>query len=97
MSTATQTVTKTKIKPISLFQVLLLNDDYTPMDFVVQVLIQLFNKSEAEAEEICMTVHRNGQGVAGVYTKEIAETKAAETIRAARAHGHPLKAVAQEA
>ena len=97
MSTATETVTKTKIKPISLYQVLLLNDDYTPMDFVVQVLVQLFNKSEAEAEEICMNVHRNGRGVAGVYTKEIAETKASEVVRAARAHGHPLKAVAEEA
>lgn len=97
MSTATATKTKTKLKPVSLYQVILLNDDYTPMEFVIAVLEQLFNKNREEAEAVCMAVHNNGKGVAGVYTKEIAMTKAAETIAAAKAHGHPLKAVAQEA
>jgi ATP-dependent Clp protease adaptor protein ClpS len=97
MSTATETVTKTRFKPVNLYQVILLNDDFTPMDFVIAVLMQLYGKNEEEAYTICMNVHKNGKGVAGVYTKEIAETKAAETIRAARANGHPLKAIAQEA
>jgi ATP-dependent Clp protease adaptor protein ClpS len=80
-----------------MYQVLLLNDDYTPMDFVIAVLVQLFNKTEEEAYTICMNVHNNGKGVAGVYTKEIAETKVTETLRAAQSHGHPLVAISQEA
>jgi len=97
MSTALATETTTKIKPITMWRVVFNNDDYTPMDFVIAVLVQLYGKSIAEAEEITMAIHKNGRGIAGVYTKEIAEQKAADTVRVARSHQHPLFAFAESA
>ena len=81
----------------TLFKVVLLNDDYTPMDFVVHVLESLFQKSPAEAIRIMMQVHVNGRGVAGVYSWEIAETKAELVASLAKEAGHPLKATIEEA
>lgn len=81
----------------TLYKVLLLNDDYTTMEFVVQVLEGVFQKTPAEAFRIMMHVHVNGRGIAGVYPWEIAEAKAEKTISMAREAGFPLKAVTEEA
>lgn len=93
----TKTTTKPKIKTPDLYKVILKNDDYTPMDFVVQVLVEIFAKSREEAVKIMMYVHNNGQGVAGIYTKEIATQKAQETIYTARQFGYPLLATVEPA
>jgi len=86
---AVQTQTKTK-KP-SMYKVLLLNDDYTPMDFVVHVLEQFFGKNREEATRIMLHVHQRGVGVCGVYTYEVAETKVAQVTDFARRNQHPLR------
>ncbi|MBI0444854.1 MULTISPECIES: ATP-dependent Clp protease adapter ClpS [Deinococcus] len=78
-----------------LYRVLLLNDDYTPMDFVVEVLQTYFRKSETEAQLIMLAVHHKGQGVAGVYTRDVAETKVAQVTAHARRAGYPLRLVAE--
>jgi len=72
------------------FKVLFHNDDYTTMEFVVRVLEQIFRKSKSEATKIMLKVHHTGSGVAGVYSKQIAETKVEQTIKWAREEGHPL-------
>lgn len=77
-------------------RVLLMNDDYTPMEFVVEVLMDVFGKVEAEAVHIMLKVHVEGQGQAGVYPFEIAETKVEEVHARARAQGHPLRATIEE-
>lgn len=77
------------------FHVILLNDDFTPMDFVVMILMKLFQKNMEEAMSIMLDVHQKGKGVAGTYTLEIAETKAMEVIDAARRSEHPLLAVVE--
>lgn len=91
--TGTGIVTKTrpKTKKPSLYKVLLLNDDYTPMDFVVYVLERFFNKAPEEATRIMLHVHNKGVGICGVYTYEIAETKVAQVMNFAREHQHPLQ------
>jgi ATP-dependent Clp protease adaptor protein ClpS len=81
----------------TLYMVVLLNDDYTPMPFVVDVLESLFQKPPAEAYRIMMQVHLNGRGVAGVYAWEIAETKADTVAALASEAGYPLKATIEEA
>ena len=73
-------------------KVLLHNDDFTPMEFVVDVLETLFHKSKAEATRVMLNVHRNGVGIAGVYAHEVAESKALRTIEVAREAGYPLMA-----
>jgi ATP-dependent Clp protease adaptor protein ClpS len=88
---------KTEKKEPPLFKVVLLNDDYTTMEFVIQVLESVFQKSPAEAFRIMMHVHVNGRGIAGVYPWDIAETKANTVIELARDAGYPLKAVTEEA
>jgi len=87
--TGTKTLTRTK-KP-SLYKVLLLNDDYTPMEFVVYVLERFFQKNREEATTIMLHVHQNGVGLCGVYTYEVAETKVAQVLDLARRHEHPLQ------
>ena len=88
---------RTEKKEPQQFKVLLLNDDYTTMEFVVHVLEAVFQKSPAEAYQIMMHVHVNGRGLAGVYPWEVAETKAETVITMAREAGFPLKAVTEEA
>src|SRR6266850_1115775 len=92
-NTGTGIVTKTrpKTKKPSLYKVLLLNDDYTPMEFVVHVLERFFSKPREEAVQIMLHVHRHGVGICGVYTFEVAETKVAQVIELARRHQHPLQ------
>ncbi len=74
-----------------MFKVLLLNDDFTPMDFVVEVLERFFNKDSDEAMRIMLAVHQNGVGLCGVYPFEIAETKALQVVEHARQNQHPLQ------
>lgn len=92
---------KERIRPIqrdpTQYKVVLLNDDYTTMDFVIHVLEAVFLKSPAEAYRIMMQVHVDGRGIAGVYAWEIAETKADTVASLAREAGFPLKAVVEEA
>jgi ATP-dependent Clp protease adaptor protein ClpS len=85
----TRTAPKTK-KP-SLYKVLLLNDDYTPMEFVVLILERFFSKGREEATRIMLHVHQKGVGVCGVYTFEVAETKVTQVMDFARKHQHPLQ------
>jgi ATP-dependent Clp protease adaptor protein ClpS len=85
------TKTEPKTKRPSLYKVLLLNDDYTPMDFVVYVLERFFNKQSDDANRIMMHVHQKGVGICGVYTYEVAETKVAQVTNFARQHQHPLQ------
>src|ERR687889_2602278 len=84
--------TREQTQQPKLFKVLLLNDDYTTMDFVVEVLESIFNKAPAEAYRIMMAVHTQGKGLCGVYPFDIAETKVQTVIDLAREHGFPLKA-----
>ena len=86
---ALETRTKTKRPP--LYKVLLLNDDYTPMEFVIEVLEKFFGKRQDEATQIMLHVHQKGIGVCGVYTYEIAETKAVQVTNYARKYEHPLQ------
>ena len=87
--TGTKALTRTK-KP-ALYRVLILNDDYTPMEFVVYVLERFFNKTRDEATTIMLHVHQNGVGVCGIFTYEVAETKVAQVLDLARRHEHPLQ------
>jgi ATP-dependent Clp protease adaptor protein ClpS len=84
-------------KEPTLYSVVLLNDDYTPMQFVVDVLEQVFQKSPAEAYRIMMQVHLNGRGVAGIYPWEVAETKIDTVLARAREDGYPLQATIEDA
>lgn len=89
--TGVVTRTRPKTKKPSLYKVLLLNDDYTPMDFVVLVLEHFFNKQHDEAMRIMLHVHQKGVGVCGVFTYEIAETKVSQVMNFAKEHEHPLR------
>jgi ATP-dependent Clp protease adaptor protein ClpS len=86
---ATKTRDKTQRPP--LYKVLLLNDDYTPMEFVVHVLERFFGKNQDDATRIMLHVHNHGVGICGVYTYEVAETKVSQVIDFARQHQHPLQ------
>jgi ATP-dependent Clp protease adaptor protein ClpS len=94
--TGTATKTRTKTKRPSLYRVLLLNDDYTPMEFVVHVLERFFNKGPEEATKIMLHVHHNGVGECGIYTYEVAETKVTQVMDFARKHQHPLQCVMEK-
>lgn len=83
--------TKPKTKKPAMYKVLLLNDDYTPMEFVVHVLERFFSKTGDEATRIMLHVHRRGVGICGVYTYEIAEAKVNQVMDLARRHQHPLQ------
>jgi ATP-dependent Clp protease adaptor protein ClpS len=82
---------KPKTKKPSMYKVLMLNDDYTPMEFVVHILERFFNKNRQEATRIMLHVHKRGVGICGVYTYEVAETKVTQVIDFARQHQHPLQ------
>ncbi len=84
-------------KPPSMYKVILLNDDFTPMDFVVMLLQQYFNKDHTTAMQIMLRVHLEGKGVCGIYTRDIAMTKTEQVIKHARQAGHPLQCVMEEA
>ena len=86
----TTTITKKKVQLPKKYKVLLHNDDYTTMEFVIYVLQSVFHKSINEAERIMIEVHRNGIGLCGVFTHEIAESKAKKVVKMARENSHPL-------
>ncbi len=94
--TAIITRTKTQTKKPSLYRVLLLNDDYTPMEFVILVLQRFFNKSTEAATQIMLHVHNHGVGECGVFTYEVAETKVTQVMDFARKHQHPLQCVMEK-
>jgi ATP-dependent Clp protease adaptor protein ClpS len=94
--TAVVTKTKPRVKRPNMYRVLLLNDDYTPMEFVVHVLIRFFNKNQEDATRIMLHVHQNGVGECGIYTYEIAETKVTQVMDFSRKHQHPLQCVMEK-
>lgn len=85
------------VKPPSMYKVLLLNDDFTPMEFVVVILQEYFGKDREAATQIMLTVHREGKGVCGIFTRDIAATKVELVSTHARQAGHPLQCVMEEA
>ncbi len=86
----------TQLKPPPLYKVLILNDDFTPMDFVVGVLQQFFAKNREQATQIMLKVHNEGAGVCGIYPRDVAETKVQQVTNHAREHQHPLQCVMEE-
>ena len=87
---------KAAVKPPPMYQVLLLNDDYTPMEFVVDVLERFFGMGRSQATQVMLEIHMRGKGVCGVFTHEIAETKVALVTRYSRDHQHPLMCTLEE-
>ncbi|MPT23994.1 MAG: ATP-dependent Clp protease adapter ClpS [Starkeya sp.] len=94
--TAVITRTKPQVKRPNLYRVLLVNDDYTPMEFVVHVLEHFFSKNREEATQIMLHVHQHGVGECGIFTYEVAETKVTQVMDFARKHQHPLQCVMEK-
>ena len=94
--TAVVTKTRPKTKRPNLYRVLLLNDDYTPMEFVVHVIMRFFGKTQDDATRIMLHVHNHGVGECGVFTYEVAETKVTQVMDFARKHQHPLQCVMEK-
>ncbi len=94
--TGVATRIRTKTKKPSLYRVLLLNDDFTPMEFVIMVLEQFFSKSQEQATQIMLHVHNNGVGECGVFSYEVAETKVTQVMDFAQKHQHPLQCVMEK-
>ena len=84
-----------RTQPPQMHQVVMLNDDFTPMEFVVVVIQEFFNKDRETATQIMLKIHLDGKGVCGVYTKDVAHTKVEQVLDAARQNGHPLQCVAE--
>ena len=95
-STDVITKEKVEIKKPKLYKVILLNDDYTPMEYVVKLLKTVFRKSENEAVNIMLMVHKKGAGICGIFTKEIAETKVETVLKMAKSDQHPLKCIMEQ-
>lgn len=87
---------KSRLKPPPLYKVILLNDDYTPMDFVVVVLQSVFAMSREQATQVMLRVHRDGMGVCGTYAREVAAYKVEQVVAMAREHQHPLQCTMEE-
>jgi len=96
VGTAVVTKTRPKTKRPNLYRVLLLNDDYTPMEFVVHVIMRFFGKTQDDATRIMLHVHNHGVGECGVFTYEVAETKVTQVMDFARKHQHPLQCVMEK-
>ena len=88
---------RVRAKKPSLYKVIMLNDDYTPMEFVIMILERIFNKSHDEATQIMLHVHQKGVGVCGVFTYEVAETKVTQVMDMAKGHQHPLQCTLEKA
>ena len=84
-----------RTKPPRMYQVVMLNDDYTPMEFVVVVIQEFFNKDRETATQIMLKIHLDGKGVCGVYSRDVAATKVDQVLEAAKQHGHPLQCVSE--
>lgn len=88
---------KPALKPPTMYKVLLLNDDFTPMDFVVEILEGFFSMNREQATRVMLTIHTQGKAVCGIYSRDVAETKAAQVIDYARRQQHPLMAKIEQA
>lgn len=97
LSTRSSVATAIKVRMPKMYKVLLHNDDFTPMEFVVNILQQIFGKDHTEATRVMLDVHQKGFGVCGVFTLDIAETKTASVLEIARQNDHPLKCTTEEA
>ena len=84
-----------KVKPPKMYQVVMLNDDFTPMEFVVLVIQEFFSKDRETATQIMLKIHLDGKGVCGVYSRDVAATKVYQVLEAAKQHGHPLQCVSE--
>ncbi len=84
-----------KLAPPPMYQVVMLNDDFTPMEFVIVVLQEFFGKDREQATQIMLKIHMDGRGVCGVYSRDIAATKVDQVMQAAQQAGHPLQAVSE--
>jgi len=93
---AEKLASRASTKKPPMYKVLLLNDDFTPMDFVVLILQQFFHKDREQATRIMLQVHMQGHGVCGIYTKDVAATKVEQVLHFARVHQHPLQCVMEE-
>lgn len=93
IDSSVDTIERIKLQPPKMWNVILLNDDATSMEFVILVLMQIFHKSFDDATDLMMRIHEQGQGIAGTYSNEVAVTKRDETISAARSNNFPLKVV----
>lgn len=87
---------RNRLKPPRLYKVLLLNDDFTPMDFVVMVLERFFSMTREKATQVMLSVHREGRGLCGIYPRDLAATKVEQVVAFARQHQHPLACVMEE-
>ncbi|NBX92024.1 MAG: ATP-dependent Clp protease adapter ClpS [Proteobacteria bacterium] len=98
-SGTTQTLLRpeNQTKTPSLYKVVILNDDFTPQDYVVHILEKFFHKTSQEAQDLMLQVHRKGMGIAGIYTLELAETKTAQVNDYSKSHQYPLKCVIEKA
>lgn len=96
MATKYELSDEIKIKHPKKYKVYILNDDYTSMDFVVEILMTIFHKTNTQAESIMLEVHKKDRGLCGIYTHEIAETKVMQVMQRAQSHGYPLKATMEE-
>lgn len=96
MTAVLKEVQKTKLKLPKKFEILLLNDDYTTMDFVIEILQKFFNKLDEDAVQIMLKVHTEGEGVCGIYSFDIAQTKVSQVIDYARKNEQPLMCVLRE-
>ena len=92
----TEVLTKNKVKTPNMYAVILINDDYTPMEFVIYVLQTIFKKDYGEAKDIMLTVHNQGKGICGVFSLDIAESKANQVVEFARINQHPLECKVQK-
>lgn len=84
-----------RVQPPQMYQVVLLNDDFTPMEFVVHVIQEFFSKDRETATQIMLKIHLEGKGICGVYTRDVAGTKVDQVLQAARAAGHPLQCLSE--
>ncbi len=87
---------RAKTKPPGMFKVILFNDDYTTMEFVIEVLQRFFAINRERAQQIMLKVHNDGSAVCGIYTRDVAETKVAQVTEFAQQHGHPLRCTLEE-
>jgi ATP-dependent Clp protease adaptor protein ClpS len=84
-----------RVQPPQMYQVVLLNDDYTPMEFVVHIIQEFFSKDRETATQIMLKIHLEGKGICGVYSRDVASTKVDQVLQAARAAGHPLQCLSE--
>jgi|TARA_B100001093_G_scaffold355878_1_gene340446 ATP-dependent Clp protease adaptor protein ClpS len=91
-----KTIQRTELKYPDRFNVIILNDDFTPMDFVIKLIIEVFNKNIEQAKDLTVKVHKDGKAIVGTYNQEIGEQKVNEVTLLSRHHGHPLKSIMEK-